>query len=263
MSVCSSKSYRSAEPGTVCGTVAGVFRPHILAGQSPLHPVLEVTVSLPGDLSVTVLTGKFLDCAGAPLNGSLTLTPSTDVTDATGAVVIPMAERVYQISAQGTITTDGLVATDNANLSPQGWVYQVTLQIAGLAPKAWSILLPYSSSPVDISGITPVVPQPDVTSYVPLIGGDMTGTLVLDGAPHPLQIPAGADADYVLTSDADGNASWQPAQGGADATGLTLNDGTGALWQVAVDPTGAFYTQPVLQDEAYGVITDEAGAALV
>jgi hypothetical protein len=175
-------------------------------------------VTLPGDLTTTTLTGTFLDCAGSPLNGSLTITPSTDVSDATGEVVIAMTERVYQISAQGTITTDGLVATDNANLSPQGWVYQVTLQIAGLAPKAWSILLPYSSSPVDISGITPVVAQPDVTSYVALTGGDMTGLLTLSGG---LQIPEGAEDDYVLTSDAEGNATWQEATGGGGSGSVT------------------------------------------
>lgn len=189
-------------------------------------------MTLPGDLSTTIITATVLDCSGQPLPGSLTVTPSTDVTDATGAVVIPMAERVYPISGQGTIRTDPLVATDNETLSPQGWVYGLSLQIAGLAPKNWSIELPHSAEPVDISGITPVVPQPDVTSYVALTGGDMTGLLTLDGG---LKIPAGAGEDLVLTSDPDGNAEWAPPQGGGGHGG-----GSGTVTSVSVASANGF-----------------------
>ena len=307
-------------------------------------------MTLPGDLTVTVLTGTFLDFTGAPLRGSLSLTPSAELVDVTGAVVVPMTERVYQLSGQGTIVTDPLVSTDNSTVEPQGWTYRLCLAINGLAPQVWNILLPYSAEPVDISALTPVVATSGVTSYLTLAGGTMTGTLTLDGSPYPLKIPAGAAAGDVLTSDASGNASWEPvsageipgatsgsmggielntdlggtatapevvsthlalplpvAQGGtgdpsltayapltggttstgalqqatsqfATAWGVlmsqgasavpvwgppTLPDGTGGLWELAVDPAGAFYTQPVLQDEAYGVITDEAGSALV
>jgi hypothetical protein len=43
-------------------------------------------------------------------------------------------------------------------------------------------------------------------------GGTFSGCITLDGTP-PLAIPAGASAGSVLTSDALGDASWQPAPG--------------------------------------------------
>lgn len=49
---------------------------------------------------------------------------------------------------------------------------------------------------------------------VPLAGGTMTGTLVLGGSPS-VQIPAGASAGDVLTSDSLGNATWQSGVGAA------------------------------------------------
>ncbi len=48
---------------------------------------------------------------------------------------------------------------------------------------------------------------------VPTAGGTMTGTLILDGT-TPLQIPTGATTGDVLTSDASGNATWQPGGSG-------------------------------------------------
>lgn len=62
---------------------------------------------------------------------------------------------------------------------------------------------------LDISALTPTVPQSQLLAYLALVGGTMTGTLVLDGSPA-LQIPGGA-AGEILTSDGAGNAAWSPA----------------------------------------------------
>lgn len=170
-------------------------------------------MTLPGDLTTTQVTGTYLDSAGVPQTGRITFTPSAVLTDPTGSVVIPMVSRVYQISAQGTFETDPLVATDAATISPQGWQYRVRLSITGLDPQAWTILLPASGVAVDISGITPVVPQATTTSYLQQAGGTMAGTLTLDGVP-PLRIPAGAGAGFTLQSDGAGNAAWVDRSGG-------------------------------------------------
>src|ERR1017187_6403298 len=47
-------------------------------------------------------------------------------------------------------------------------------------------------------------------NMVPLSGASMSGTLNLQGTP-PLVMPTGAAAGYVLTTDASGNVSPQPA----------------------------------------------------
>lgn len=59
---------------------------------------------------------------------------------------------------------------------------------------------------------------------VPAAGGTMAGTLILDGA-TPLQIPGGAAAGDVLTSDASGNVSWQP--GGSSGGGVQIGGDLG------------------------------------
>jgi hypothetical protein len=165
-------------------------------------------VPLPGDLTTTVLTGTYMDAAGSPQQGRITFTPSADLTDATGEVVVPMSPRAYSLS-RGEFTSDPLCATDNTTISPSGWTYSVVLYIAGLPPQAWSISLPHSGSPVDISTITPAVTQVPTTSALLSTGGSVSGTLTLNATP-PLRIPTGAASGDVLTSDGSGNASWGP-----------------------------------------------------
>lgn len=163
---------------------------------------------LPGDLTTCTVTGTYLDAAGSPQQGRITFTPSADLTDATGEVVVPMSPRAYSLS-RGEFTSDPLCATDNTTISPSGWTYSVVLYIAGLPPQAWSISLPHSGSPVDISTITPAVTQVPTTSALLSTGGSVSGTLTLNASP-PLRIPAGASSGDVLTSDSSGNASWGP-----------------------------------------------------
>ena len=167
-------------------------------------------MSLPGDLTVTTVTGTYVDSAGVPQRGRITFTPSAVLVDTTGQVVIPMATRSYLVSGQGTFETDPLVSTNNGTITPTGWTYTVCLTISGQDPQTWSILLPYSASPVDISTITPAVAQPAVSAGALLTtGGSVSGTLTLNASP-PARIPAGASSGYVFTSDSSGDGSWQP-----------------------------------------------------
>lgn len=64
-----------------------------------------------------------------------------------------------------------------------------------------------STASVDLADLLPVVSQGTPVSYVPTSGGTYTGTVVLDGSPA-LQIPSGAAAGQVFTSDASGNGVW-------------------------------------------------------
>lgn len=109
-------------------------------------------MALPGDLNSVIVTGKYLDASGQALAGTVTFTPSVTVTDRTGAVVIPAAPRQYQL-AGGHFTTDALAATDNAGLLPSGWTYQVVVAIQNLRPLTFSVPVPHTVSPVDITAL--------------------------------------------------------------------------------------------------------------
>lgn len=108
---------------------------------------------LPVDLATVVVTGKMLDPAGGPLVGTVTFTPSAEVTDAFGRVVIPAVAQPYPISADGTFQTAPLAATDNADLAPESWSYVITIALTGAPEFTLTCAVPQAVSPVDLSSL--------------------------------------------------------------------------------------------------------------
>jgi hypothetical protein len=109
---------------------------------------------LPTDLATVVVTGTFTDCQGRPLAGKVAFTPSSELQDPTGRVIIPAAPKSYRLYS-GSFTAD-LAATDNADLVPVGaasWAYQVLVDIGGVPPWSFSTLLPHAPSSVDLSAL--------------------------------------------------------------------------------------------------------------
>ncbi len=205
------------------------------SGSSGLSPRLARFMSLPGGITATAVTGTYTTATGSPLNGSITFQPSTELTDAALGVDIPPYPLTYQL-ANGAFTTAPLVDDSNTGLGPAGWAYQVTLEITGVPdPMIWFVQVPHSSSPVDISTLSPVVPGGGFTGYLPLVGGALSGSLTLTGTP-PLVIPASAGAGKVLTSDGSGHGAWQAA--GAGVTLDTTSGDIAALGTQAAGGTG-------------------------
>jgi hypothetical protein len=176
-----------------------------------------MTATLP---PLTTLTGTVTDASGEPVSGTITAVPviipapgnapvPTNVTDTSGQVVVAPCgvSRQFSASTAGYFSMP-LTSTDTAGLAPSGWAYRLTLQ-AGTT-EVFTVLLPASPSPVDLSALTPVTPGTALTSYIPITGGSVSGTLTLGGSP-PLRISTGAVAGNVFTSDSSGNGTWQPA----------------------------------------------------
>jgi hypothetical protein len=90
---------------------------------------------------------------------------------------------------------------------------------------------------------------------LPTSGGTMTGNLTLQGTPDPLTIPAGATDGYVLTSDADGNASWAEAPG---ASGGMANPMTASGDMIKGGSSGT--PQPLHIGSTGQVLTVSSGA---
>ena len=165
-------------------------------------------MSLPGDLSTVIATGSFVDAEGTPMRGQVTFTPTATLTDASGEVIIPQFPRTYPLF-DGTFLTDPMVATDNDDISPQGWAYDVSIELQAVPAWTVTLLLPHSGAPIDISTLLPTSGTPYLPGYLPVTGGALTGTLTLDGSP-PLRVGTGAAAGDVMTSDSSGNATWEP-----------------------------------------------------
>lgn len=121
---------------------------------------------LPGDLTTVTVTGTFGDpSTGAPYSGYVTFTPSTTLTDSTGHIIMPAAG--VQATLTNGVISKPLLATDNANVQPAGWTWQVSFNLQGVQIPPWSFQLPSNLGPtVDLSALTQVVPQPAVTTYL-------------------------------------------------------------------------------------------------
>ena len=124
---------------------------------------------LPGDLTTITVTATYSDGTGAPLYGYITFTPSTDLTDSTGRVILRAAPIVANL-VKGAISVT-LICTDNATVSPSGWswaVNEVVGTAAGnLVPRSYNVLLPHTlGASTDLSTLAPVIPQASVTPYL-------------------------------------------------------------------------------------------------
>lgn len=107
-------------------------------------------------LTVVKLTGTFTDGDGGALSGTLEFTPSEPLRDATDSVVVPQSPVTVTLNTAGAFSVP-LYSTDSSNLSPSGWAWNVTQEIAGLPPYSWSFLLPFTGGATqDISTLTPL-----------------------------------------------------------------------------------------------------------
>jgi hypothetical protein len=160
-------------------------------------------------LNQVTLTGTYLDGSGSPLFGTVTFAPSVPLTDAANSEIVLQAPITVAVNSGGQFSVP-LYATDNTVLAPSGWTWQITENIAGLTPSAWSFFLAYANGATqDISSLTPAVPVAEMAAYLPETGGTMSGTLVLNASP-PLKLPSGTSG-YVLTSDSSGDITLQAA----------------------------------------------------
>ena len=107
-------------------------------------------------LTYTTVTWTPLNGAGQPLTGvTVTFAPTTDLT----AII----EGSFISSEPFTVTQDGagvitasLISTDNADLAPAGWMWQVTVT-AGRRSVLSTMPVPHSSSPVDLNALLPAI----------------------------------------------------------------------------------------------------------
>lgn len=153
-------------------------------------------MALPVDVTTITVTGTYTDGQGNPQSGSVMFTPSSELADTTGKVVIAQTPVVAPVGSLGTFSCE-LACTDNASLFPAGWAWNVQVSIPG-AVQNFNAYLPGSvyGSTVDMSVLSPGGSIPQVSgTYVVSVNG-LSGTVALpprtSGAP-----PAGSLAETV------------------------------------------------------------------
>lgn len=125
-------------------------------------------MSLPVGLTTATITGTYIDVTGTAQAGSVSFTPTSTVYDAAGKAVLTETAVTAVLSA-GVFTLGPIPCTDNAGLTPNGWAYTVSINVAG-AQTTFTAYLPHAlGTPVDITQLpeNPVTLSPSGVSYLP------------------------------------------------------------------------------------------------
>ncbi|MFI9271877.1 hypothetical protein ACIGXM_14320 [Kitasatospora sp. NPDC052896] len=130
----------------------------------------------PPGVASTVLTGRYVDPQGNPLQGSVTFTPP-DALTLSGAHAMAQQPATVVLDANGQFAV-GLIANDNSGMSPVGWTYRVTERITSPTAvptpgrrsplREYHILLPQDPPTVDLSELVPATPY--AGRYLPVVG---------------------------------------------------------------------------------------------
>lgn len=158
-------------------------------------------MTLPIDVNTVTVTGTYLTDDGIPADGSLIFTPSVaTLRDPAYDTIIKLRQTRIDLDATGSFSI-ALIATDDPDLIPVGWHYDVTERIDGHPQRVWVLQLPHALVTIDIADVpTSVDPsQPvylapvyAVTSVVGQVG-DVTGAEILADATISAALAAKAD----------------------------------------------------------------------
>lgn len=129
---------------------------------------------LPANVNYGTVTGKLLTAEqvassdpqvdGVAVVGKVTFTPSVSrIIHSVAKTLIAPKPIVVNLGADGSFTTM-LVATDDPDLNPTGWTYEVKFDLTGVSFQSFHISVP-SDQTVDLATLTPV-PSASGTYYL-------------------------------------------------------------------------------------------------
>lgn len=155
-------------------------------------------------VSTVTVTGSFRRPDGSAATGKVRFTPSARLVTSNDDIVVPY-ETIATLDGSGDISLS-LAATDDADVSPSGWSWQVDELIDGVR-RHYSILLPAAVTPVDLADIAPVDPvvtnavwqQADGTSVAAVHIADPTAAHAASAISYGGYDGAGTDDDNSAT----------------------------------------------------------------
>lgn len=111
-------------------------------------------MSLPADWSTVRVTARYALRDGRVPTGSVTFS-SPQILRADGVIVMP-ADIVATLDADGAIDIQ-LPATNDPDVSPQGWAYTVQERIDGCAGRRFAMTADAAGGDIDLATVAPVV----------------------------------------------------------------------------------------------------------
>ncbi len=113
-------------------------------------------------LDLVTVTGQVLTLDGQPAVGKITFDTAVQLVDTTtGQAIFPLPLTV-RLDGSGTFTID-LPATDDPDLAPTGWTYQVTVDVTGSKRRQFPLEIPVATAgPLELFLAAPVATSPGV-----------------------------------------------------------------------------------------------------
>ncbi|MFE9398651.1 hypothetical protein [Streptomyces flavidovirens] len=176
---------------------------------------------LPVGLSTVTVTGTYKHPDGTPFKGKLLFTPEPAIltSAAHGTLILGTLEVPLDVDGAMSVT---LLATDDADVTPSGWTYQVTERWYDAPGRSYPLSLPATASTVDLADVAPTAPAAGV--YVVVTGPQ--GPPGADGSEAEAEAYTDAAvAAHVVTLDPHGDRAWATNQF-ATITALTTTNGT-------------------------------------
>lgn len=194
-------------------------------------------------LTTVTLHGQILDPDGlTPAVGTVTFRTLIELRDVVDNIVYTPAEYSVTLDLNGEFTIV-LPATDNPDITPLNWVYQVYISTA-----AWRVTqyiqLPFAPGTTELADLTLLdydpctgiiastpIPPDDAALFVLKAGDTMTGNLILNAN---LQVSGDANVDGSLTAEYQGfNGDVMRLLATVASTGIV----SGGLLTPNADPT--------------------------
>ncbi|MFE0451591.1 polysaccharide deacetylase family protein [Streptomyces sp. NPDC058914] len=224
-------------------------------------------MALPANITTVTVFGRYIDFTGTPMQGTVTFTPSQKyVTDPTADVLIFSAPLVATLDSNGAFSIE-IPATDDPDVTPQGFTWQVVETFNRKAGRSFSIAVPEDTPDpgIDLVTVAPVLPADQVSYIVTSIDGE-TGTVDLTGKYAPLDEDGKIPVENIPSISA-GVTSVNGASGvvslGADDVGaLPVTGGTMqgplALHEEPTDPMEAS-TKAYVDSAVSGLLSASGG----
>ena len=137
-------------------TTTGVKWDTVEAGLNDflLSGMQEVKVGLSPNLSTTTVTGEYVDVQGNPIAGQVKFTPRPVLIDGVANQIIIPRTIIATLDNTGSFSVT-LPVTDDDDLSPVNWTYQVEEAFVG--GRTYDITIPTGAS-IDLADVVPAQP---------------------------------------------------------------------------------------------------------
>ena len=132
-------------------------------------------------ITTRTITATYQHADGTPATGYITLTPNTTIPTPTDDTIVWPRPIYATLDDTGTITAT-VVATGQAGVGPDGWVYRVEEHVTGATRAAWFAEIPAGGGPLDLADVTPLESVPELAAYVRLDSPPFTDRGVLQPA---------------------------------------------------------------------------------